>query len=246
MAYAFGSDSVGFGGGTGSATTITTGQTITVAVGDTIFAWFMVDTGGHTFTVADNFLNNYVIVGSTIAASGPGTAALYICRGSNSAGTCSITVTIDTAATNRSMSIGTISGLSTSATLSQNTANVVMTAGTDGLTTVTAAPSAQPAIVLGFQWNYFNNTMSVGTGFTVAPGGALANGLYFGGQLNCIEHKRVTSTAATAATLTVGAGNANGAALVELIIPETGAGGGGGTGTAKRLSINLGPSLGVN
>lgn len=248
MAYAFGSDSVGWGGGTGSSTTLGTDATghITVAAGDTIFAWFIVDGAGHTFTVTDNFTNTYAIVGAPIAASGPGTAALYVCRGSNSSGNCAVTVTIDTASTNRSMAIGTISGLSTSASISQNNANVVMTAGTDGMTTASATPSAQPAIVLGFQWNYFSVTMTVGTGFTVAPGGALANGLFFGGQFNCIEHKRVTTTSATPATWTPGAGNANGAALVELIIPETGAGGGGGTATAKRLSINFGPSLGVN
>lgn len=229
MAYAFGSDSCGYGQAAGSGSTITTVDTITVAQHDTIFVWLMV-TGAHTFTVTDNFSNAYSLVGSVInEGSSTSTAALFICRDSNSTGVCSPVATIDSAATNRDMVIGTISGLSTSATISQNGANPVMTAGTDALASAAATPSAQPAIVLGFHWNAYNITTSVGTGFTQAPEQHAGNtkGAFSGGHYVCVEHKRVTSTSATAATFT-SAGSVNGCCVAELIIPEIGAGGGGG------------------
>lgn len=225
MAFTWGSDSCGYGGAAASASTIATVQTITVAVHDTIFAWFMV-TGVRTFTVTDNFSNIYSLVGSVITESSSGNcAALYVCRDSNSSGACSVTVTINAAATNRSMCIGCITGLSNSATATTDGgANPVMTAGADAVTTTSTAPTTQPAIVLGFQWNAYNITTSIGTGFTQAPEQALGNtkGTYFGGEYILVEYKRVTSTSATPATFT-SAGSVNGCAVIELIIPESGA-----------------------
>lgn len=229
MAYAFGTGSCGWGGASATSTTIATDAAghITVAVGDMIFAWFIVDGLSHTFTVTDNFSNTYTLVGSVInETSSVSSAALYICRNSNSAGSCSVTVTINSTAINRSLIIGSINGLSTSAAIAQNTALVTMAAGTDAVSTASATPSAQPAIVLGFQWNMYSYATAPGTGFTAAPAGTSGNpGAFFGGAYVCVEHKRVTSTAATPATFTITTPTSNGCTLAELIIPETGGGG---------------------
>src|SRR6185312_8664064 len=106
MAYAFGSDTPGFGGSSSSASTITTTQSITVAQHDLIWAWIIVAVQNHTFTVTDNFSNTYAQVQIGNDASGDQTWALFVCRDSNSAGTCTPTTTINSAAAYQSMVIG--------------------------------------------------------------------------------------------------------------------------------------------
>lgn len=228
MAYAFGSDSVGYGQLSGSGTTIPAIDTVTVALHDTIFVWCSV-VGAHTFSCADNFTNTYALVGSVISEVSSGSSmALFICRDSNSAGVCSPLITIDSAAIDRNMVIGAISGLSTSLAILQNTSNPVMTAGTDGVSSASATPSAQPAIVLGFLWDGYNIAPAIGTGFTIAPEqeAGLNPAAYAGGYWGIVEHKRVTSLAATPVTFTMATGDAHGCAVLELIIPEIGASGG--------------------
>lgn len=243
MAYAFGTKSVWGGGGSPSGTTIVPdATTFTVALHDLIFVFAsVVDLGGTlTMSVTDNFSNTYVQVGSTVRPPGGAniTAALFICRDSNLAGACTPTVTISAATTGRSMQCGSISGLSTSLATSTNGGeSISYVSGTDTLVSATATPSAQPAIVLGFQSNVDNIAATAGTGMTAAPqGGAGYNpGLFFGNQYLSVIHKRVTSTAAVGVNYSMASSGTVQAAVITLIVPEIGASGGGGPAASNSV-----------
>lgn len=223
MAYAFGANSMGYGQLAASGTTIPAIDTITTLLHDTVLVWCSV-TGVHTFTCADSLSNTYAQVGSTINEASSGSSmALFICRDS-AAGTCSPTITIDSAATNRNMQIMAITGLSTSLALSSAASNPVMTAGTDGVVAGTVTPSAQPAIILGFMWDGYTIAITAGTGYSLAPQqeAGLNPGQYAGGYDAITIHKRVTSTSGVAPTFTMASGSANGCAVMALAIPEIG------------------------
>lgn len=230
MAYAFGTKSVWGGGGSASGSTIVPDSTtFTVALHDLIFVHaFVVDlTGTLTMSVADNFSNTYVQVGSTLRPTGNYTTALFICRDSNSAGACTPTVTISAATTGRSMQCGSISGLSTSLATSTNGGEALaITSGTDTLVSSLAVPSGQPAIVLGFQANVDNIAATAGTGMTAAPQGAAGYNpaSYFGNSYLSIVHQRVTSTSAVGVKYSMaGTTTPDKASVFTLIVPETGA-----------------------
>jgi hypothetical protein len=100
-------------------------------------------------------------------------------------------------------------------------------AGTDAVTSNTATPTSQPALVSGFTFGDNNaDTTVAGTGFTT---GLNTWPLFGAGLVGLSEHLRITSTSAIAATWTATAGGTSNRWKSVVAIFTEGAGGGGTT-----------------
>lgn len=102
-------------------------------------------------------------------------------------------------------------------------------AGTDAVTSNTATPTSQPALVSGFTFGDNNaDTTVAGTGFTAGPSSPTWP-LFGAGLVGASESQRITSTSAIAATFTATAGGTSNRWKTVVAIFTEGAGGGGTT-----------------
>jgi hypothetical protein len=189
--------------GGGSATTIAV--TLTVAAGSALHVYVMENANGSggSITLSDN-------LGQTYTQSSAVTDASRIARDfyliGAAAGSTTITATMSLGAFVAGIwvkEIGQCSGYQSGSGQLQLSPG----AGTDAVTSNTATPSSQPALVSGFTFGDNNaDTTVAGTGFTT---GLNTWPLFGAGLVGLSEHLRVTSTSAIAATYTATAGGAS-------------------------------------
>jgi hypothetical protein len=189
--------------GGGSATTIAV--TLTVAAGSALHVYVMENANGSggSITLSDN-------LGQTYTQSSAVTDASRIARDfyliGAAAGSTTITATMSLGAFVAGIwvkEIGQCSGYQSGSGQLQLSPG----AGTDAVTSNTATPTSQPALVSGFTFGDNNaDTTVAGTGFTT---GLNTWPLFGAGLVGLSEHLRVTSTSAIAATYTATAGGAS-------------------------------------
>lgn len=236
MAYAYLGGSTGLLDSSGLAVQSIVG--VVYSAGDTLSLWAaMVDYAGGAVSMSDG-TNTYTKVGGIAGMSG-NDMALFECI-SPTPGTYTVTVTWTNAGADHWLfHLGRYSGTATRQAGALTDTIAVSTVGTDALTSTAFTPAAQPALIVGVCVNAFNISVAAGTGYTnridVAPGG--------GGHAQ-LEDKRVTATSAVNTTWTDSTTTAR--ALFTVGYNETGGGGGGTSSSRKRVSLNFGPSLGVN
>lgn len=212
----------------GSGTTVTATFASAATVGSTI----EVDvTSGNTTppTVADSAGQNYTY--ACEASDGSDSQYAYSFYFQNNASATALTVTATWAAATsfRAMIIKEIGGVG-SAPVQGSTGAPVCNyqvnprTASDAITAGTQTPTAQPALVSGFDINFgATNTIADGTGFTAGTSNAWSGSAPFFGTT---ESKRITSTSPVAATFTDATnGAANRYLTLSMIYTESGGGG---------------------
>lgn len=194
-------------GNVASASSIVTGS-YTLTAGSRVQFWAMY-AGGSDLTTSCTDTNGNTwskVSGSGYASAGGMYYVAWECKNVTAGGSTVITVALSSAASNRGVGGLETSGLDPTAAVQAYQANRQSAPGT-GTDAITSAnptgmtPTSQPAMLLGFVQNESNgNTLSDGTGFT---GYALPNcSVVNAGSLSRIQQSRLTSTSATASTMT--------------------------------------------
>jgi hypothetical protein len=221
IATVFDADGTASGGTIGATGTLTVGGRAPILI---VGAGFSDLVSG----VSDGTSNSYShVTGGSLA--NPGSSGLFYslweCKNIVTGGSQTVTATYSSAVTQRAIAVVVATGLDTSAAAAINTtANITPGNGTDIITSGTATPGAQPAMVLGFAQDVTADfsSLTAGTGFTShsLPNFSLINS----GCIAICEDKRVTSTSAVAATFSTAAGGGDDYAALVYIVPETSTG----------------------
>lgn len=192
-----------------STATQTTTPNSTITTGNNIFATVHYATSGGSAIAVSNFKDQganvlsfvQVLTGTFNVGTELGTRLYYLENAP--AGITAITVTLASASNfGISLTLEEGSGLAASGSLvGSNSSNNTATNATDNISSGTATPTGQPAMVygVGSDDTRSNHVPTAGTGFTagttfVHPGGGAS-----GGQT---ENKRITALTAVAATYT--------------------------------------------
>ncbi len=187
-------DSAANAGASASGSSISVSRTYTG--GERAVVWVTVG-GATTITVTDG-TNTYNAVGSQVVANSGDVEAMFECL-SCAAGTFTVQANFGTANAFRGIAVHRFSGLTGSGSL-VGQAQTAPGTGADGLSSTNLTPASQPGMLLGVSTDYNGSTVNTGTGFTasaVYTAVDTANGSY-----TTSETKRLTSTAAVAATFT--------------------------------------------
>lgn len=193
--------------GSGSAGNAASGTALSVAATFTGGEHVFVKTtrsGASTETITDGTNTYSLIAGSQVTDVAGDVQSIYECQ-SVAAGSVTIIQMLGTAQTFRGIQWISYSGLMGGAAALGNL-QVAPGGGTDAATSGTFTPSGQPALLLGWIYDFdtFGLAIAAGTGFTsrdTYPDESLANG-----GSSMAADKRLTSTSSVAATFTVGSG----------------------------------------
>jgi hypothetical protein len=190
----------------------------TFAAGETpiVLIEWAANTGTVTPTDGTNDAK-YAQIGSYVVATtgGPRTIGVFWAPGATP-GTYTVLGTFNSNRLGRRIAVVKVSGLAGSGAVGagQNQAAV---SGTDALSSGNVTPPSQPALLLALCSTLTNaSAVSAGTGFTGL--GSLASWDAFGNNRSQLEHKRLTSTSAVAATATPAASD-DGLSFA-VVIPE--------------------------
>ena len=187
-------DSPANAGASASGASISVSRTYTG--GERAVVWVTVG-GATTITVTDG-TNTYTQVGSQVVANSGDVQAVFECA-SCAAGTFTVQANFGTANAFRGIAVHRFSGLTGSGSLIGQ-AQTAPGTGADGLTSTNLTPGSQPGMLLGISTDYNGTTVNVGTGFTTSA--VYTNVDTANGSYTVSETKRLTSTAAVAATAT--------------------------------------------
>lgn len=216
-------------GPSGSATTIALAFSGAVTPGSLLTCSCACLDHTITATVADS-VNGAWTVSDTIT-TGPDvqTSAAYFAN--SAAGTPTVTITFNTSASRRTITIGEFAGVATSTPLDAHTGqSQSATAGTDAMTSGTASCAANDLLIGIFMDQTGGASPSAGTGFTLAESVYDATFAY---NLN-FEYLLDSGTAGSkAATWTESAGSG------QLILQAFKIAGGGGGGAALKRNSSL-------
>lgn len=194
MAYAY-SNSFD-NGNSASGTTLTV--SVTYTAGEHVFIRSTRGSLGGTETITDG-TNTYTAIGSSVTTPGD-TITHYECV-STAAGTFTVTQTLSAAAAFRGIQGLRYTGLANSTSLHVGQLQSPPPTTTDATTSGNLTPGSQPGILIGWAYDFNGSgSTAAGTGFTsraTFPTEATANG-----SASRAEDKRLTSTAAVAATFT--------------------------------------------
>jgi len=218
----------GFGATTDVATTSAgTSQTLSVtySLHDRAELYITYGNGSAVSETVSDGTNTYALVKQISDAGNGQSSSTYECKDCAS-GSFTITVTLGSSLPYRNIVSTTYTSLDNSAANANNGKNnIAPFGGADTVTSQTATPGSQPAMVMGYSMDTSGSetSLAAGTGFTNR--GTMANTETAIGVKTRIEDKRVTSTSAVAATFTPGSGAGNFNTFV-VIVPESGGGGG--------------------
>lgn len=182
-----------------------------VQTGSTLVALYTNDTSASsTASAADNLNAGSYTPVETVNDTGNGQKTGMFYMPNSVSGNVALTVTWSAGEFTKGIWLGEIRGaVKDSSVLAGHNSQLQNTPGTstDGLTSNTATPSGQPALVFGFSFHEVGGAPSAGTGFST---GIVAwNSGQFSGLGARSESKRITSTSAVAATFTAGANNSH-------------------------------------
>lgn len=235
MAYSFGSTTDVATSSSGTSQTLS----VTYTAGQRAMIYLSYGTDAAvTVTISDG-TNTYALVKKVTDSSNTETGIVYEvlnCSG----GTFTITVTLSTAQPYRNIVCTTYTSLdNTAANANNGTNNIAPGSGAGGVSSGTATPGSQPAIVFGYAMDTSGteSSLSADTGAGFTSRGTMANTETAIGVKTRIEDRRVTATTAVAATFTAGSGGGRFFSFV-VIVPESGGGGGGGTPLFRHSLLN--------
>lgn len=187
---------------TGSLGTIAVAISNTQA-GATLTAYFICNSAQTLSSVADTQGNTWTVKDTIVEPTNTFRLTSAVAQNiAGGAGANTVTGTFSAAVTNRVVVVGEIRGAkaaSYDASGGQNQGGGGPGTGTDAITTGSITPLSQPALVYALAMACGNNTVSAGTGFTQ---GTQLSGILSTSVSLVTESKRITSTAAQAATAT--------------------------------------------
>lgn len=182
-----------------------------VQAGSTLVALYTNDTtAGSTASAADNLNTGSYTTLETVNDTGNGQKTGMLYMPNSVAGNITMTVTWSAGEFTKGVWLAELRGaLQSISVLAGHNSQLQNTPGTstDGLTSGTATPSGQPALVFGLSFHELGAAPSAGSGFT--SGTVAWNSGQFAGLGARSESKRITSTSAVAATFTAGANNSH-------------------------------------
>lgn len=217
MAYGFGATTDVGASGSGTTQTLP----VTYTVHDRAEVYITYGTGTPVSESLSDGTNTYSLVKQASDTTNNQTSSTYECKDCAS-GSFTITCTLGSSQPYRNICCTNYTSLDNSAANTNNgTNNANPGSAADAVTSTTATPGSQPAMVFGISMDSSGgeSSLAAGTGFTNR--GTMANTETAFGSKTRIEDKRVTSTSAVAATFTAGTGAGRFLTFVT-IVPESG------------------------